>query len=382
MPHLPSPELSVTLRQRAPEIETTRRLPDDLVTDLTAEGLFRTWVPAAYGGPERTALEGLESIAATASHDGAAGWCVMIALTTSMTAYLLPAEHAAAIYGDPAAVTGGFAAPAGTAVALPGGGLRVSGRWAWGSGTSHCSTIAGGVRLVDDGGRPSPREDGLAFPFVFFDRDDVELLDTWHVAGLAGSGSTDYRVADAVVPEGRWVEFGRTKPVIDRPLARFPMFGLLALGVAAVTVGLARRGVEELVELAGGKRPQGSRKTLAERQTTQLDVARADATARSAWAFVVDAVGDAWETAAAGDPLRVEQRRLLRLAATDAVARCSDATQRLHKVAGGSDVYLSSPIQRVFRDAHVASQHAMVAERTYELAGRVALGLDTDLSQL
>ena len=380
--HLPPPELSALLRERAPEIEAARRLPDDVVAAVRDAGLFRSWVPSAHGGPERTAMEGLESIAAVAADDGGAGWSVMIALTTSMTAYLLPTTHAEVIYGDPDAITGGFAAPAGTAVALPDGGLRVNGRWAWGSGTSHCTAIAGGVRLVDADGRPAPRADGLAFPFVFFDREDVTLLGTWHVMGLSGSGSTDYTVTDAIVPEGRWVEFGRSDPVVERPLSRFPMFGLLALGVASVSVGLARRGLEELVDLAGGKRPQGSRRTLAERQTTQVDVARAEATVRSAWAFVADVVGDAWETAEHGDPLTVEQRRLLRLAATDATARCSDETQRLHKLAGGVDAYLSSPIQRVFRDAHVASQHAMVAERTYELAGRLALGLDTDASQL
>lgn len=380
--HLPSAECAAMLRRRAADIEAARRLPVDVVEAMRDEGLFRSWVPSAYGGPERSAVQGLESIAAVAADDGAAGWCVMIALTTSMTGYLLPATHAEAIYGDPDAITGGFAAPAGTAVALPGGGLQVSGRWAWGSGTSHCTTIAGGVRLVDADGRPAPREDGLTFPFVFFDRDDVTLLDTWHVMGLSGSGSTDYTVTDAIVPEDRWVEFGRTEPVVERPLSRFPMFGLLALGVASVSVGLARRGLEELVELAGGKRPQGSRKTLAERQTTQVDVARAEAAVRSAWAFVVDTVGDAWTTAERGDPLTVEQRRLLRLAATDATARCSDVTRRLHLLAGGVDAYLSSPIQRVFRDAHVASQHAMVAERTYELAGRLALGLDTETGQL
>jgi len=380
--HLPQPELSALLRERAPEIEAARRLPDDVVAAMRDAGLFRCWVPSAHGGPERTAMEGLESIAAVAADDGGAGWSVMIALTTSMTAYLLPTTHAEAIYGDPDAITGGFAAPAGTAVALPDGGLKVNGRWAWGSGTSHCTMIAGGVRLVDADGRPAAREDGLAFPFVFLDREDVTLLDTWHVMGLAGSGSTDYAVTDAIVPEGRWVEFGRSEPVVERPLSRFPMFGLLALGVASVSVGLARRGLEELVDLAGGKRPQGSRRTLAERQTTQVDVARAEATVRSAWAFVADVVGDAWETAEHGDPLTVEQRRLLRLAATDATARCSDVTQGLHKLAGGVDAYLTSPIQRVFRDAHVASQHAMVAERTYELAGRLALGLDTDASQL
>lgn len=378
-PTLPA-DLDQQLRARSEEVEAARRLPADLADAMRDEGLFATWIPQVYGGPERSAIDGLTSIAAVSEADGAAGWCTMIALTTSVMAYLLPAEHAKEIY-HPQAITGGFAVPAGTAVPVDGG-LRVTGRWAWGSGTSHCTTIGGGVRLVGPDGRPAPREDGLAFPYVFFDRDDVQLLDTWHAAGLEGTGSTDYAVTDAFVPEGRWVELGVTRPVVASPLSQFPLFGLLALGVASVTVGIARRALAETVALATAKRPQGSGKVLAERQTTQLDVARAEAAVRSSWALVEDVVGDAWATASAGDPLGDEQRRLLRLAATDATARCADAVRRLHLVAGGAAAYRSSPIQRAFRDVHVATQHAMVAERTYELAGRLALGLPTDTAQL
>ncbi|CAN5435456.1 acyl-CoA dehydrogenase family protein [soil metagenome] len=368
------------LRRRSEEIEATRRIPADIAAMLCDHGLFATWIPADYGGAERSAIEGLSSIAAVAEADGAAGWCVMIALTTSMMAYSLAPEHAKEIY-HPRAVTGGFAAPMGTAVPVEGG-LRVTGRWAWGSGTSHCTTIGGGVRLVDATGAPAPRDDGLAFPYVFFDEGDVTLLDTWHAAGLEGTGSTDYTVTDAFVPEGRWVEPGRTTPVVDAALARFPLFGLLALGVASVSVGLLRRALEDTIALATAKRPQGSSKVLAERQTTQIDLAQAEAVLRSSWALIGDVVGDAWQTAQTGGELSVEQRRLLRLAATDATARCADAIRRLHLVAGGVDVYRSSPIQRAFRDSHVATQHVMVAERTYELAGRLLLDLPTDAGQL
>jgi alkylation response protein AidB-like acyl-CoA dehydrogenase len=83
-----------------------------------------------------------------------------------------------------------------------------------------------------------------------------------------------------------------------------------------------------------------------------------------------------------GDELSVEQRRLIRLAVTDAAVRCTDTINRLYRTAGGEAVYERTPLERLFRDANVASQHAMAAERTYELAGRLAFGLDTDMSLL
>lgn len=370
------------IRRRAAEIDQARRLPDDLARSLVAAGTFRTWIPEVYGGAEAPALDALASIESHAYDDGSVGWCVMIGVTTSLLASFLPEPFAREIYAEPGAVTGGFAAPMGRAVSTPSGGLRVDGRWQWGSGTSHCTWIGGGCLIVDETGATAPRPDGVVAPFVLFRRDEVELLDTWHVMGLAGTGSTDYEVRGVEVPEGRWVQLGTTPAVVDTPHSRLSFFGALAVGVAAVAVGIARRAVDELAELAGGKKPQGSNRTLAERTPTQADLARADATVRSAWAFLVDTVGAAWDTAVAGDPPSVEHQRLLRLAATDAAQRCAGAVRDLHLLAGGAAVYLDNPIQRLFRDSHVATQHAMVAPRTYEPVGRLLLGLETDTRQL
>jgi alkylation response protein AidB-like acyl-CoA dehydrogenase len=350
---------------RAAEIESLRRLPDDLAAALRDTGLFRAWVPARYGGAESDALTVLDAIEALSFHDGATGWCGMIAATTSLTAAFLPAEHAQEIFGDPLAVTGGFAMPAGRGVPVDGG-IVVNGRWQWGSGTAHCTWIGGGV-LVEGGGAP----------FAFFERDQVEILDTWRVAGLRGTGSNDYVVRDAFVPEGRWVHVLRAEPVVDAPLYRMPFMGLLALGVCSVALGLARRAQHELVELASSKVPSSSAKTLAERQVVQAEVARAEAAWRSARALVREVVAEATEVGVTD-----ETRRRLRLAATDATWRSAQAVDRMYHAGGGSSIHEEHPLQRVFRDVHVATQHAMVAERTYEPLGRMALGLPTDVSGL
>lgn len=350
---------------RAGEIESLRRLPDDLVASLVGTGLFRAWVPARYGGAEADAMTVLDAIEALSFHDGATGWCAMIGATTSLTAAFLPPEFAQQIYGDPDAVTGGFAMPAGRGTPVDGG-LVVSGRWQWGSGTSACTWIGGGCIV-----------EGRGAPFVFFERGQVELLDTWRVAGLKGTGSTDYAVADAFVPEGRWVHVLGGEPVVDGPLYRMPFMGLLALGVCMVGLGLARRAQHELVELAGGKKPAGSSKTLAERQVVQAEVARTEAAWRSARAFVREVVEEATEVGVSD-----EMRRRLRLAATDAMWRSAQAVDRMYAAGGGSSIHEAHPLQRVFRDVHVATQHGMVAERTFEPVGRMALGLPTDASQL
>ncbi len=366
--------------RRASETEGLRRLPDDIAAALVSTGMLRQWVPKVYGGAESELSTVLDAIEELAWHDGATGWCAMIGATTSLSAAYLAPEWAERIYGDPTAATAGFAMPIGTARPVDGG-LVVNGRWEWGSFTQHCTWIGGGCWVVDDAGARTARADGLVAPFVFFEPGQVDLLDTWRVAGLKGTGSTDYAVRDAYVPEGRWAQFFDT-PRIDGPLYRFPLLGALSLGVCSVALGLARRAQHELTAIATTKRPSQSSRSLAERSVIQAEVARAEAAWRSSRAFVREVVDEAWQAACTGEALTDEHKRRLRLAATDATWRSAAAVDLLYHAGGGSSIHESSALQRVFRDMHVATQHGMVAARTYEPLGRMALGLPTDASQL
>lgn len=359
----------------APETERLRRLHPEVVEALVSAGLFRRLVPAEYGGEAAPMGSVLETIEAVSRADGSTGWCVMIANTTALCALRLPAGHARAIYGDPRGCTGGFAMPAGRARRVPGG-LEVSGRWAWGSGTDHCTFIGGGVAVVDESGQPATTADGSATPFVLFEREQVELLDTWHVAGLRGTASTDYRVEGAFVPEGRWVDLFAGEAVVDSPAARFPFFGALAAGVAAVLIGLAERAAAELVAL-GGKRPAGSSRALAERAPVQAELALAVANVEQSKAWLHRVVEELWERAAGGEEPSDADRATLRLAATAAARRCLEAVDLCFHAAGGTAVYETSPLQRIFRDAHVAAAHGMIAPRTLEPVGRLRFGLPT-----
>jgi alkylation response protein AidB-like acyl-CoA dehydrogenase len=366
---------------RAAESESLRRLPPDLCDELVDTGVCRAWAPRSCGGLELAVPELLDHLETLAYHDGATAWCAMIAATTSILGGYLPERWAVEIYGQPRAVTGGHAAPLGRARPVDGG-LVVTGHWQWGSGTFHCTHIAGGTVVIGHDGQPAARADGLRSPFVFFDREQVELLDTWYAMGLRGTGSTDYRVDEAFVPEGRWAEVVDTEPVAHGALYRFPFFAALALGVCSVALGLARRALDELGALALDKRYAMSSRSLAERPAVQAEVASAEARYRSARALVRETVASAWDAAGRGELLNDEHRRLLRLAATNATLQSAAAVDALYHLAGGTSVFEASRLQRLFRDVNVLTQHAIVAPRTFELVGRLALGQPTDTRQL
>jgi alkylation response protein AidB-like acyl-CoA dehydrogenase len=365
-------DLAELVEAHADDGERFRRLPLTTVEALADAGLMRMCVPKVYGGPEIDPVTMVEAIAAIAHADGAAGWCSMIASTTSSMAAFLPAEAAREIYGDPASITGGVFAPNGTGVASSASGIdgfAVTGRWAWGSGTQHCRWVLGGTRC-DDG----------TFRLCWFPQSAVTFHDTWHTTGMRGSGSLDYSVTDEFVPLGRTMQPGVSRPVVSTPLSMFPNFTLLAAGVSAVGLGVGRRALDELIDLAQGKKPQYSSKTLAESGFTQVEVARAEGKLRAARAFLLDELGSAWESAVAGREVTVARRTGIRLAATHAATVGAEVADVAFTLAGGTAVYDSSPLGRCLRDAHIVTQHIQTAPKLNETIGRLLLGLDVDTS--
>ncbi len=252
-----------------------------------------------------------------------------------------------------------------------GDGWRVTGRWQWGSGSQHCNYLTGGS-VTDDG----------EFHLMFLDVADVTIHDTWYSTGLRGTGSNDFSVDGAYVPMGRSVQPLLGKRRVDCDLAAFPNFSLLAAGVAAVSLGVARHAIDEFTELAVGKRPLFSSRTLSQSGSAQAELAKAEATLRSARAFLHDELAQAWMQARTGDRIDVATRARIRLACVHAAGSAAQATDVVYTLAGGTSVFESSPLQRCLRDAHVATQHLMVSPRLYETLGRMFFGIDVDTASL
>jgi indole-3-acetate monooxygenase len=373
--------LAATAAELAPRAERDRQLDDSLVAALAGAGLFRLCVPAAAGGLEAHPATLVAAVEALARGDGAAGWVVAVAATSGLLSGYLPEAAARAIHADPATMVAGVFAPRGRAT--PGeGGLRVSGRWPFASGCRHADWLMGGC-LVDDGDGPRTLANGQPdVVLALAPARSFTIHDTWHVMGLRGTGSHDIELADALVPEGRSASVLSDAPVQAGALYAFPLFGLLALAISAVCLGIARGALDELGARAGATAPAGGGRTRAARATVQAEVARAEAAVRAARALQDEAIGQAWERAVAEGSVDVERRAALRLAATHATMAGVQAVETAYRLGGGSALYDASPLQRRLRDAHAATQHMLVAPATWELTGRVLLGLPTEATQL
>jgi indole-3-acetate monooxygenase len=365
----------------AEQIERERALPAELLGELRDAGLLRLCLPRALGGFEAEPAEMVRALEELARADGATAWCAMVASTSGLLGAYLPEEEAALIYQDGRGVTGGAVAPRGRAEPRDGDYL-VSGRWSFASGVGHCDWVMGGC-LVYDGDQPALLEAGSPdMRLMLMPIASVEVIDTWSVLGLRGTGSHDIAVDRELVPATRAVSLLSDRPRHPGALYSFPLFGLLSLGVCAVALGIARGAIEDLVALAAVKTPVASVKPLARRAAVQAEVASAEATLRAARAIVVEEADRAWMAARAGEPMSTERRLGLRLAATHATQAAADAVTAMYRAGGGSSIYDTSPLQRRFRDVHVATQHMMVAPATLELTGRLLLGVPADTSQL
>jgi len=360
--------------EHAERSERERRLAPEVVDALRAADLFRLCVPRELGGAEAAPLELIEAVETLARADASTGWCLAVTATSGLVAAYLCEEAAREVYGSAGVAVGGVFAPRGHAVGA-GDRLEVTGRWAFASGSPFCDWLMGGCLTELDGRPVEPR-------LVLFPREDVEIVDTWTVSGLCATGSHDIAVDGLSVPVSRSAAVIGASPRVEGALYAYPLFGLLAAAIAAVTLGVARAAMDDLLELAGAKQPEGSRRKLAERSTVQAEVARAEASLRAARGLLVESLARGYERAERGDGIDTEDRMAVRLASTHAARSAAAVVDACYELGGGSSIYATSPLQRRFRDVHAATQHMLVSRSTLELTGRLLLGLPSDVSQL
>ena len=369
--------LSKSFAQRSAEFEQARRLPADVSDAMAKAGIYRMFVPQSLGGSETSPLVSSQVFETLAQGDAACGWVAFIAATSGSSLARIETSAAKQMFASPQTMLAGVFAPNGKAV-KSGEDYILNGQWQWGSGTQNADWVLAGSMVID------PEQPADAKPrahMCLVPKDAIEFLDTWHSTGLRGTGSTDFKLTDHRVPSAHIVGL-EVRKMPDTPLFQFPNFTLLALGIGAVSMGIARAALNEFVGLAQQKKRISSSSTIAERSHTQMQIATAEAKLRGARAFYYDSVEQAWGRALAGDTVDVDQRRNLRLATTHAVMASAEVVDCAYNLAGGVSVYQSSNLQRHFRDIHVATQHIMVAPSTLETTGRLFLGLPTNTATL
>jgi indole-3-acetate monooxygenase len=358
---------------RVDEIERVRRIPADLVAELKAAGCFRSLVPRSRGGDECDLADHMRLLEELARADGSVGWTVMIGSSGPFVLGGLPVKAFDEVYAaSPDVVVAGTFNPTGAAVATDGG-YVVTGRWTFASGCQHSDWFLAHC-IVDDGRMPPMRM--MVVPAA-----DVDIIDTWHVSGLRGTGSHDFTLSDQFVPDTRTFELGDHSG-IDAPVMRVPELSLSTLQFAAVAIGIARGALDEITAIATAKVPAFGMETLAANPLFRNHLGAADAELRAARALVFDEAATAWSTASDRVEFTLAQRARIRAAATWAVGAACRVVDVAYTDGGGSSIREDNPLQRRLRDVRALTQHFAIKHDTFTLAGALIAGQDVDTTFL
>jgi alkylation response protein AidB-like acyl-CoA dehydrogenase len=366
-------ELARRIAARGDEIERARRLPQDLVDELTTAGCFRMLAPRSHGGAEGAVPTHIRMIEALAKADASVGWTVMIGCLAPVMFGKLPFETFDAIYADgPDVTVAGTYNPTGVATPTADG-YRVSGRWSFASGCQHAHWLLA-HSIVDDGRVPPMR-------MMVLSPTDVEINDTWTVSGLRGTGSHDFVAENVFVPADRsFSVFGEA--CLDIALLRIPELSYSSLEIAAVAVGIAGGALDDVTMLATGKVPAFGNETLAANPLFQHQLGTSDARLRAARTLLYHDAEDAWATAIAAVPFTVEHRARIRATTTWATQTAASVVDMAYTAGGSSSIYSTNPLQRRLRDIHALTQHFGVKPDTLTKAGAVLAGQEIDTTFL
>ena len=366
--------IAPVLRQRAAAAERLRRIPDETDADFRAAGFYRVLQPERYGG--LAGRYGLHTALAIEAARGCAssGWALSITACHSWIFGMFPRDAQDEFWGpDSGRTIASSFLPVGPQVAPESGGIRLSGRWRFSSNADHCQ---GTMLIAMVPGANGPRQH-----FVFLNRDQYAIEDTWNVVGLAATGSNDIVVKDAFVPAHRMLDAmttreGKTPGAQANPhyLFGLPLFAPFAHSLVGPAVGAALGALEQIVADLRSKTSVANVR-LAEQQTIQARVAEAAAEIEAARALLQ------------ADRARINDMGRLRLLPDDetrvryrlnvgyAAKLSVQAIERLLPIVGGRGLELSDPFQRAWRDAHAVAQHiALVWDLQALNYGAVRLG--------
>lgn len=370
--------LKPIIEAHAAQAEEQRFLSNEVAQAMAQAGLYRVAVPRSLNGAEAHPITQIKVIEAVSRIHGSTGWNLMIGIENmGILGAVYDRSVTEQLYAEPGLIISGSLNPLGKAVRQPGG-YRINGQWPFCSGVHNAQYFWSQSIVYDEHDERVRDDHGLVLCESMVPVAQVEIIDTWHVSGLQGSGSHDVKIQDVFVPDEYISQVLRNIPVESGTLYRLPIFSRLAYNKVGVATGIARAAIDQFIELAGEKKPRASANLLQNRIDAQRAVAEAERLVGSARSYVFDTISDLWRTIENGGKPTARQKALIQLSCSGAANEAVKAVEMLYSAAGASANFLSSPLGRSMRDVLVVRQHIMVSPQFTEAVGRVLMGMESE----
>ncbi|SEF91989.1 Acyl-CoA dehydrogenase [Nonomuraea solani] len=361
-------ELRPLIEREAGAAEAQGRLTDPVVDALHETGLFGVWAPVPLGGSESSPREFMAVVEELSYADPSTGWVLMATTLENSTAgaYLGDDAVERIFKGPRMPVFAGQGTRPGVAVREDGG-FRLSGQWSFASGMLHSQYVhsLGAVEGTDD------------VRIFITPIEDAKLLGNWDVLGLRATGSIDYSIDGAYVPESQTHVFTANEPLRGGALFRLGVLDQALICHSGWALGVGRRLLDELARHARAR--TGRPGQIAGSDAFHTDFARTEATFRAARALVHEAWDDAERALDAGRLLDVREETMVRLALNHITSTIAEVARFVY-ASGGTSALRDGLIQRLFRDAQAGTAHITSGPQLLRECGRELAGLAPDQS--
>lgn len=365
------------LAERARAAEDALMVPRETVAEMQEAGFFKVLQPKRWGGYEMDPRVFYTVQMALAEGCMATAWIYGVIGVHNWQIPLFPEQAQIDVWGqDPTTLTASTYMPTGKAEPVDGG-YNFSGRWSWSSGSQHCEWILLGGLL--------PKKDGsgvLEHCTFLLPKADFKIIENFDVLGLRATGSHDIEVTNAFVPAHRT---HRTNDHSDAGcpgravnpgwLYRIPFTQVFQRAVSSACLGATDAAINSFRARCASFVGKHGAKT-AEDVNSQLVVSEAMMMSDAAKLVLYRNFQRIVDCAKNGTVMDVEERLLQRAQASQVPKKCAEAINEIMRACAAGGVYKTNPIERTFRDLHVARGHIANNSDAYARAhGAVMLGL-------
>jgi resorcinol 4-hydroxylase (FADH2) len=376
-------ELGPSLRARAAQTESERRISDETIADFRRTGISRALQPPRYGGIATDFGVAARICDYLARACPASSWVYANFILLQWHLGLFAAQAQDEVWGaDPDALVAAAYMSVGTAKMVDGG-YSLSGSWRYASGIDNANWCLLGGRVVDVGSG-APIKQG----FFLLSPDQYQIEDNWYVVGLSGTGSKDVTVNEAFVPEWRWLELDACNSgaapgiaVNDHPLFRAPLYAIFSYFLSGIAIGGAQGAIDDFVEATtlrktiGGA--AGRQVPVAQFPNIQIALTEAEAKVDAARTLIHRDCDNVVATLKSGKALSVDQRIANRRSVGYGVRLAREAVDSLFAVTGAAGLFNDSVIQRHWRDVNAVAHHfSLEWNQIGSLVGAYRLGID------
>lgn len=376
--------LGPLLAKNAVQSEQDRRAHEENIAAISKAGLFRLMVPKRYGGYEGSIKAHLDVTAALAESCAGTAWVAALTNVCAWFASLYPKKAQDEVFGaNPDARVAGVFTPSPKTRRVDGG-LVVSGKWYWSSGSLHADWAVVGALECDQNGA------FVGQYLALIPRKDFEIEDTWYTVGMRASGSNCIVAEDVFVPNHRLLDVNAAvhgtyaTEFKNEAAYRAAFVPVAALVLIGAQLGIGRAALRFVIE----KAPQRAiAYTSFQKQTDsvvfQMQIAEAALKIDTAHLHAYRAAADIDNAAHRGEQMEYLSRARVRADTGVVATQVLDALNILISAHGAGAFAESSPLQRMWRDANTAARHAIAMPAVgTEVYGKALLGVENTVTPL